>query len=691
MSTVSAGPRLGNEHARLFFQQRFHRLFEQAARLAEMDLTPAEFHHHFLQAVQAGTGATAVAFWTQSPAGVLQPAYQINLDQVGLGPGADNGFGHDALLVQTLESARPVILPPNGAAVASSDPAGPGNPTDTILLLAPVVIRQKAVALLEVWLDAATTPDLQAAFLQFLIGMAHHAAIYLRNQQLQAITGRQTIWDRLQGFSQRVHDSLDLSAVAYTVANEGRELIACDRLTVARRCACRARIEAISGVDRVEPRATQVQLLGRLCEHVLNWGEVVVYRGVRDDTLPPLVLQALDTYLAHSPCQLLTVLPLRAGTARPQFVLVAECFELSDAAEPLLDRLELVGRHARTALDNAAAYHRIPLRWLWRRLLELQDGLGGPAVLWTGLIATLVVALCVALWTVPWPLKMAATGQLLPRERRWLYPPVEGQVVRFEPGVQPGALIVEGQSLVLLYDAQLEGKLVSLANEVAAAQEEVAALTAQLAGARSDTERLAYGAERKQKEYIRNRKQAELKALRERTHADDARPGYFWLKAPLRGTVLNWDFRERLTNRHVKPTEPLLRLGDKDRGWEVELKISHRHIAWVLDALAAERDGELEVDLLLVSSPTQTFTGKLSRQRLAAEAAPDRDGDSAEPVVRAAVRIDGPDIPEGQRIPAHLLVSGSEVHARVRCGDRPMIYSLFHGVWEFICEKVLFF
>ena len=59
-------------------------------------------------------------------------------------------------------------------------------------------------------------------------------------------------------------------------------------------------------------------------------------------------------------------------------------------------------------------------------------------------------------------------------------------------------------------------------------------------------------------------------------------------------------------------------------------------------------------------------------------------------MVRASVRIDGPDIPESERLPRELLVTGSEVHAKVRCGTCRAGYALFYGVWEFVYEKVLF-
>ena len=125
---------------------------------------------------------------------------------------------------------------------------------------------------------------------------------------------------------------------------------------------------------------------------------------------------------------------------------------------------------------------------------------------------------------MPYPLKLDAKGQLLPVERRWIYTPVEGQVVRFEEGVEPGVLVAEHQALVLLFDVQLENKLVQLSNEVGAAQQDVQALVKQINTAATEADRLRLRADKRQKEALRDRKFWELRALRERTNADASRP-----------------------------------------------------------------------------------------------------------------------------------------------------------------------
>jgi hypothetical protein len=506
------------------------------------------------------------------------------------------------------------------------------------------------------------------------------------------------LWAHLEAFACQVHASLNATEVAYFVANEGRRLIACDRLSVGLRHGRRPRVEAVSGVDVIDRHANLIRLMRTLFERVLAWGERLVYSGTRDESLPAHVLDALDAYLAESPSRLLVVLPLtdpreRSRQKPVRSALLMECFDAPAMPEPLIGRLAVVGRHSASALYNATEYHRIPLAWLWKPLGRLQDGIGGRRLTASLTITLVVAALVAALVRVPYPLKMDAKGQLLPEDRRWLYSPVEGQVVRFEEEVQPGGPVRTNQPLALLYDVQLEIKLDQLGNEIAAAQQAIETLARQENESTTETDRLRLSAEKKQKEFLRDRKILERNALRERTNADEAKPGYFWLKSPMNGTVLNTDFRESLTQRTVKPSEPLLRIGNKQNRWEIEVRIPQRAIGPIVHAFAADNPkAELNVDLMLLSCPTRTYKGKLSRARISTQAVPNRDNPvTMDPVVLASVRIDGPDIPQGASIPSDLLVTGTEVHAQIRCGDRPMGYSLFYGVWEFLREKVMFF
>lgn len=684
MSTPAATNSSANQAHAAWLQGHCQRQLEQVARLAEMDLDTERFHAELMQRTLTGSGAASGALWRLSAAGIPQLEYQANLEALHLDSEGTRA-PHDALLRQMVETPGPVVLPPHSGP-ASADGAA-GNPTAQHLLAVPVLVDGRVAGLLEVWRDTCDAL-LQSAVVPFLIGVAHCVSVSLRNRQRRTLATREELWSRLEDYGRQVHADLDLRRVAFVIANQGRQLVDCDRLSVAVRRGRRVVVEAVSGVETVSPHAPEVRLLRELCEAVLGWGETLVYHGAADESLPPNVWQCLDAYLARGESKLLAVHPLSESDDKPPHsALVLECFEPAAEPEPLLDRLVVVGRHSEAGLRNAASYRRVPLRWLWQALPE-QGGSKFAWALWGGIAA---VALVAALAGVAWPLKVEANGQLLPRERRWLYPPAEGQVVQFAEGLQPGTSVGEGQTLALMHDTQLEVRLTQLAGEVASAQQEIAGLTAQQSAAPGEAERATAAAERKQKEFLRDRKLAELTALRQRVHADEARPGYFWLTAPVGGTVLTWDFRERWTHRFARPTEPLLRLGNREGDWEVEVKIPSRELASVLEAFAGAGDGvELDVDLLLLSDPTHTYHGKLARCQLAVEAVPDPDAADAAPTVRASVRIDGPGITEGERVPRALLVSGTEVHARVRCGPRRLGYVLFRGVGDFLYEHVLF-
>jgi len=97
------------------------------------------------------------------------------------------------------------------------------------------------------------------------------------------------------------------------------------------------------------------------------------------------------------------------------------------------------------------------------------------------------------------------------------------------------------------------------------------------------------------------------------------------------------------------------------------------------------------VDVLVTSAPTSTFKGRLYRRDISAEAVQNKDDhNESELVVHAYVRVNDPEMPAEDHIPRELLVTGVEVHTKIRCGNHSLGYSLFHGAWEFVYEHVVF-
>jgi hypothetical protein len=679
-------------------RRQINRLVEEIARLSEQDLSPTDYYGQFLQRVLAAVAAPAGAVWVRTPQGHLQLQYQVNIRQVGLDKSDTERQTHDELLRMCAQLARPQLFPPrSGTGTTEDGKPAPGNPTDYVILIAPILIDKQVAGLIEVWQDADRNPNAQQGFLQFLTRMAELASSYTRNHQLRQMVGQQTLWTQLEAFARQIHSSLNPMEVGYLVANEGRRLIDCDRVSVALRVGRKARVEAISGADVVEKRSNLVRLMAAMFDAVLIWGEKLVYQGTKDDSLPPDVLKALDAYLAESNSKLLVVLPLKderesESKKPPRSALMMESFDPPAAPDQMIARLEVVGRHATSALYNAAEHKRIPMRFLWMPLAKVQEGLGGKTRAIILAILAAVAVLVAVLVFVPYPLKMDAKGQLLPKERNYIFSPVEGKIIEFK--VEPGQLVNQDDPLVLMNDVELERKMVQLQGEMYAAVSEASSLRAQLQTAKDEAEKLRISAEVQSKESTRDLKMAELNAIRTRVNADPTAPGLFSLRAPITGTILNGAFREELTGRAVKPNEPILRVGDKTGRWEIELKIPQKHIGQVLHAFGGDENKELMVDLVVRSAPTRTFKGTLRRSDIAGEATPNRDDNNeAEPVVVAWVQIDGKDIPPEYSIMENrnLLMTGTEVLAKIRCGNHAMGYSLFYGVWEFIYEKVVFF
>ncbi len=705
-------------------RQHINRLIEEAARLAESQIPPNEFYSELLQRVLQAMAAPAGVVWLRTPQGNLQLQFHVNLREVGIDRNEASRRSHDEMLRKIMEQKQPLHAMPRSGEGATADgrPAA-GNPTDFLLLLAPILVNNEVGGILEVWQSPERPLNAVPGFLTFMSTMADLAARYIRNQTMGQLVGQQQVWTQLETFARQVHASLTPVEVAYQVANEGRRLVECDRVSVAIRHGRKAKIEAISGADVIETRSNLVVLMRKLADAVFEWNEKLVYTGVKDESLPPRVLEQLDAYLAESNSKLLVLQPLRdereKESKKPaRAALIMECFETSAEPQQLVSRLDVVARHATSALYNAVEHHRIPMRFLWLPLARLQEGLGGKTKAIAASVTLGVVLLILALWLVPYPLKMDATGQLLPQTRRYIYSPEEGRVEFIE--VKPGEIVAEDRGTIRMFSKDLQLKIIQLKAEIKSANDKLNTLNAQFSDA-SPADRGRINIQKDEQINLRTLKFEELNDLIERTNSVEGQPGLFYVKAPrfteqeksnwrnwrrpvpgespdreLLGpqwTVLNSDFRELLFNRTVQPSDPLLRLGDKEGRWEIELKIPQQHIGQVLQAFSNEKTEVLDVDLLLRSDPTRTFRGKLRRERIGGEATPHHSdtNNEPEPVVLAYVAIDGEGINPAEALPRDLLVTGTEVRAKIRCGNHRLGYSLFYGVWEFFYEKVLFY
>jgi hypothetical protein len=707
------------------YGRQIEEAFEAAAKLAGSNLAPSEFYEQFLNRTLSAIDAPAGAVWLRTPQGFLQVACQVNLDKIGLEARRGGRQCHNEVLRQVFQAAppRPVLLEPNGRLpTASTDPNSvpPANLTDHFALLAPIVSPDRqSLGVLEVFQNPTHDPRMYPQFLNYAYQMAGYASQYHQFITARSGSAAERTFAQIEAFARLIHTSLNPTEVAYHVANEGRKLIECDRLSVGvRHARSKVTVEAVSGADVVEKASTHIRRMRRLMEAVLQWGEPLVFKGTQDPGLPPAVARALDDYLHESQPKLLVVRPTRdereKDPSKPaRSVLMLESFNPPDNTDPLVQRLEVVGKHAAPALYNAAELKRVPLRFLWWPLAKLQDGVGGKARLIGLTVVVLLAGLIGAMIAVPYPLRMEAKGQLLPVEIAQIYPRREGVVreVRVKPGdkIDPGYEAVTLESRELTHELTEAQDKLNQANGIAAASEQ--ALKLLPPDERNQSARLEFQSKLAVARLDAAAAQQAKDLILRQFHAKGNQPGFFAAVAPpfpgparpagtAQWTVLNDDRRESLLGRTVRPHEELLRVGNLEGAWHVELKIPQRNIGQVLRAftdpdkhkLDAAGRKYLDVDVLLSSQPDTRYLGRLYRDDIAAQAVPNQnDHDETEPVVSAYVKLNLDDFPDELKVPAEQFVTGLEVRTRVRCGSHPLGYSMFHGVWEWFYEKVIFF
>lgn len=156
------------------------RLLNEVAQLSAMRLAPAAFYAGLLQRLLAPMAAPAGAVWLWRTQGALELQAEINMGQVGLHRTEGSRQMHDELLRQAAMSGQADLVWPRSR-IGSPDQEGlpaAGNPTDHVVLFAPILVDKQVAGLVEVWQDPARSPEAQRGFLQFVKLMADLASGY---------------------------------------------------------------------------------------------------------------------------------------------------------------------------------------------------------------------------------------------------------------------------------------------------------------------------------------------------------------------------------------------------------------------------------------------------------------------------------------------------------------------------------
>lgn len=665
-------------------QQQIKQLVEEISQLANQNLPPSEFYQGFTTRCVSALSSIGGAIWLKER-NQLNLEQQINLAQTGLpvdGPGA---YQHDRLLKQVFQDGQPTLVLPS--TVNSSDDSG--NPTPLLLILAPIMYEGHAVGLIEIFQRPVTGPVTQRGYLRFLVQMAEMAGQYHKNRRLRELDEQQDLWGRLDQFLQCLHESLDTQRTAYNLANDGRRLIDCDRVSVALAEGTRLKIIATSGLDRVHRRADQVRLMERLTTVVCRAKQPLFYVGPTDD-LPPQIEESLEAYLDIAHSKAVAVVPLVHGpkTSDDQTDL-AKARQAAQVKKKLLGaliieqltdqripeertrRIELVAQHGASALANSLEHNGLFLMPLWKALGKL-SWLTAPGNLpKTGIASVAIIVTTILLFLFPYSFTMPAKGILQPVNRFEVYSQTAGLVTEIPLPEQQNVLVTAGQPLVKTINRDFLSEYETLVGKMTE--------TLQLLDEKDRAEGLM--TERLDQMKV----QAEAKQLRsdyesmwEQANILRDKMALLDIHSPITGQIIHWNLRESLMGRWLLGGERLMTVVDLDGPWELELYLPERGASHVLKQVR-ESETPVEVSFTLVSQPGQTYTGTVLQIDQRAEVR-EVHGNS----LRLLVAFDIQQVPEELRRP------GTGIHAKILCGQRPLGYVLFREVWETAQAQILF-
>jgi multidrug efflux pump subunit AcrA (membrane-fusion protein) len=679
----------------------------EVTKLAAQDIGPEEFYNGFLGRVVSAMAAVGGAVWSCDESGRLKLQYQVNLAQTGAEASPQASTQHAQLLKSMLSGGQANLAPP------SSGPAragGPGNPTELLLVLAPLMVEGQPQGVVEIFQRPGGAPSAQRGYLRFLVQMCDLASGYLKSRRLRQLEEHQTLWRQLEGLIESLHHSLDVRETSYTIVNEGRRLIGCDRVSLAICSGASCQIEAVSGLDNIDRRAAEVRGLARLAAAVLRTGEPM-WSDTSGGELAPQIEAPFQAYVDRSHARLIAVLPLvpqlkdptnagdaehaaagSASAAKPLGALIVEQLREARVTETLRTRAEIVAHHSAAALANSIEHSSLFLLPVWKFLGQITWLFRGRALPKTMLAAGLLASGIFALATVPTDFEVAARGKLQPAERREIFAPQDGLVARVP--VEHGQLVESGAVLAELTSTDLDLQLAALLGRQTTNQQRLTALSRALLDNKGGAARLAPADEnRLTGEMLQLQQEAqnierEVALVREKQRQ-------LTIVAPQRGQVVTWKVRDLLLQRPVVRGQGLLTLANPDGPWELELYLPERRLshvqraAKVEDTLRVLSEGNgarsvsttdrlgLDVSFILSSNPGQTFSGRVVEIEQVAEVRGD-EGNTV--LVRVAV--------DKQQLPP--LHDQTTVTAKLNCGRTSIGYAWFCDLIEAVHAKVLF-
>ena len=628
------------------------RLVDEVADFADTDVSPEHFYHELLERAIQAMAAVGGAVWLRSDPQWRQVAV---LDE----PPDLSSDAHQQLLQALAEHGEPRILAPR-----ARDTDGLRNPTEQLLVTAPIGTRDTCLGIIEIFQRSTLHPAVQRGNLRLLEMLREIAVDYHRNRELTVLRDRETERTALTEFSLAVHQCTGLQDTAYAIANEGRRVLQCDRVSVIHWRGTKAKVVAVSGVDTIDLRANAIQQLTQLAGIVRHTQEPIWFQ-TNSSSASPEVDEALQAYADEQHVRALAVVPLVANIDDPSVPIAALGLESLTAATVESDSIALqhIRKHSSIAIQRATTLEQIPfwrgLRWLSTTAAYLFVAKLPRTMLLLGLL----VGLLTALFLIPTDFRVRARGELQPQVRRHVFAPLDGQVMSL--AVAHDQPVEQGTELARLRSSELEVEIQRLTGALDTIGKRLDAISSERVlvdrDARDANRRSLLAAEEEQLKIERDSNQRQLAILQQQAEA-------LVICSPLAGHVLTWNIDQLLSGRPVRRGQILLSVAEVNGPWVAELQVPDDQIDHLL---AAEENQQhpLTVSFIVLNEPEKAYQGTVSEISGVVSAT-----ESGVATVRVTIDVDRQQL-LGVR-------PGTTVVAKVHCGRASLGYVWLHELLE---------
>ena len=164
-------------------KQEIQGLVQEVVELSRSEIEPTEFYAALLDKSVTALAAVGGVVWTQEEGTPLGLEYQVNLRETGLAESEEAQMQHGRLLQQVIAKGEPALIPPHSGFGDSPDGEdAAANPTDFLLVLAPIKSDRGVDGLVEIFQRAGARPTTQRGYLRFMSQICELAGEYLKTQ-----------------------------------------------------------------------------------------------------------------------------------------------------------------------------------------------------------------------------------------------------------------------------------------------------------------------------------------------------------------------------------------------------------------------------------------------------------------------------------------------------------------------------